>query len=94
MSAQDLHKAIGSARGNYKLKRWIIKGIPPIYEIEASLDISDKENAGEVVQALIGLQAAGRQVDVSVFPYGIPFPDGVLLNVGINIGPGPAEGGI
>jgi hypothetical protein len=96
MSVEDLHKAIGSARANYKVKRWIIKGIPPVYDhIQASLDVSQIGKVGEVIQGLIRLQTAERQIGIDVFPYGIPVVDGVLIGVDINVstGPGPVEAG-
>ena len=94
MTAEELHKAVGSARGSYQLTRWIIKGIPPVYDfVQASLNVNQVAKTGEVIQGIIGLQKAGREVNVVVFPYGIPVIDGVLLNVEINISTVQAEGG-
>jgi hypothetical protein len=96
MSVEDLQKSIGAAQALYKVKRWIIKGIPPIYDrVDAVLDVNDVSKAGEVIQGLIRLQNSRSEVGVVVFPYGIPFVDGVLLNVGISFstGPGPVSTG-
>jgi hypothetical protein len=87
MSADDLHKAISLAKTSYKLKRWIIKGIPPVYDrIDAVIDVTDIRNTGQAVQGLVGLQTPQRQIGVVIFPYGIPVVDGALLNVDINFG--------
>ena len=84
MSAEDLHKAIGTARENYKIKRWIIKGTPPIYDrLQAMLDIPNAKLAGEVLQGLVNLQTPNREIGIDVFPYGIPRLDGVLVELNI-----------
>ena len=89
MSVEDLHKAIGSARANYKVNRWIIKGLPPVYDIQASLDVRQIEKVGEIILGLIRLQTAERQIAVDVFPYGLPAVDGVRIGVEINVSTGP-----
>jgi hypothetical protein len=96
MSVEDLHKSIGSARANYKVNRWIIKGLPPVYDIQASLDVRQIEKVGEVIQGLISLQTVDRQISVDVFPYGLPAVDGVMIGVNINVstGPGPMEASV
>jgi hypothetical protein len=64
---------------------WHSRGIPPVTDrIEATLDVGDIKNTGEVVQGLVGLYAAGLQVGVKIFPYGIPTVDGALVNLEIN----------
>jgi hypothetical protein len=96
MTVEELQQSVGSARAFFEVKRFIKKGIPPIYDVEASLAVSQKEKVGEVVQEIINLQTATRNIGVVIFPYGIPFVDGALLNVTINgsAGPGPAEAGL
>ena len=82
ISVDELHAAIGSARTAYTVKRWIIKGIPPVYDhVEASLDVRETERTGEIVQQLVGLQKKGLNVGVKIFPYGIPIFDGALLEL-------------
>lgn len=93
MSVEDLHKAVGSARDAYQVTRWIIKGTPPFYDfVQASLDVNQVESAGDVIQGLIGLQKPGSEVNVVVFPYGIPVIDGVLVNLEIDMSTAQAGG--
>lgn len=88
MSAEELHQAVGAARENFQITRWILKGIPPVYDIEAWLDVGQKEKVGEVVQSLVRLQTATRQIGVKLFPYGIPVVDGALISLEINTSTG------
>jgi len=86
MSVEELQRSIATAKEAYRVKRWIIKGIPPVYDrVDALLDVTDIKSTGQVVQGLVALQTPLRQVGVVVFPYGIPFVDGALLNVDINL---------
>ena len=86
MSIEELQAAIGTARENYRVSRWIKKGIPPVYDrIEALIEVIDRENIGDVVQGIVNLPTVGR-IALEAFPFGIPQIDGVLLNVNIDLG--------
>jgi hypothetical protein len=86
LTKDDLHESIGTAREAYAIKRWILKGIPPIYDhAEALIEVVEKERVGEVVQGLIALQHEGRNVGLKIFPYGIPFVDGILIEAEIDL---------
>ena len=84
MSVEDLHKAIGLARTSYKIERWWKYGQPQIDRIEATLNVTNVKEAGRVIDGLIAKTGAELQVNVDVFPYGIPVVDGVRLGVNIN----------
>jgi hypothetical protein len=86
MSVEELQTAIGTAREDYRVTRWIKKGIPPVYDrVEALIEVSNPEKAGEIFQGIANLPSASR-IALEVFPFGIPKIDGALLNVNIDLG--------
>src|SRR5213080_4396094 len=84
LSADGLHKSISAARQSYKIERWWKYGQPAIDRITAVLNVTDLKAAGAVVESLIGIHDARRQVGLDVFPYGIPVIDGLRINVNID----------
>jgi hypothetical protein len=84
MSPDDLHKAIGVARESYKIERWWKYGQPAIDRISAVLNITNVATAGSIIENIIKMQGAERQIGVVVFPYGIPTWDGVRLEVNVD----------
>lgn len=84
MSPEVLHKAIAEAKTNYRIERWWKYGQPAIDRITATVDVTNIASAGGIIGSIIGLQNQQRQIGVVVFPYGIPFPDGVRLELSID----------
>ncbi|MGB7623082.1 MAG: hypothetical protein WBN92_12090 [Terriglobia bacterium] len=84
LSVEDLHKAIGLARTSYKIERWWKYGQPQIDRIEATLNVTNVADAGSLIDSLIAKSGAELQINLDVFPYGIPVVDGVRLEVNIN----------
>ena len=60
------------ANSDYKLLRWLIRGIPPVYfEVETTFQIQPKQ-LGEAVSRFA---ANGAVRDINILINGIPFPD-------------------
>jgi hypothetical protein len=77
---EELAKAITGSREGYKVLRWWKYGQPAIDLIKGTIEVAP-ENAGAVIQNFIGHHGKEVQVTLEVFPYGIPFPDIVRLDV-------------
>jgi hypothetical protein len=77
---EELVKAIAGSREGYRVLRWWKYGQPAIDLIKATLDVRP-EYAGELIQDIIGSHGKDLQVTLGVFPYGVPVPDGVRLDV-------------
>jgi hypothetical protein len=57
---------------DYKLLRWLIRGIPPVYfELEAMLQVKP-QHLGEAVNHFVANSAIR---DINILINGIPFPD-------------------
>lgn len=84
MTIEDLHKSIGLARTSYKIERWWKYGQPRIDRITATVNVTDVKVAGKLIEGLIGQHGPQHQIDVVVFPYGIPVLDGVRFNVNMS----------
>ena len=70
---EDVKAAVAlPANSDYKLLRWLIRGIPPIYfEVETTFQVQPKQ-LGEAVNRFAA-NAAIR--DINILINGIPFPD-------------------
>ena len=85
MSRDDLHKSISLARSSYKIERWWKYGSPAIDRITATLNVPSVKDATKVITDLIGRHGADVQVDLDVFPYGLPVVDGVRIQVNMDL---------
>ena len=66
------------ANSDYKLLRWLIRGIPPIYfEVETTLQVQPKQLAGLVNHFA---ESSGIR-DINILINGIPFPEIVNVTV-------------
>jgi hypothetical protein len=74
-------------RSPSKVLDWTIYGQPAIDRIRGTLRC-DPKDVGTVVTGLVSDQL---RWNVRLFPYGIPFPDEVIIH--IEHGPGPVAGG-
>jgi len=77
-----LAEALGSARGDYRVKWWWKYGQPRIDHIIADLEF-DKERFGPSFGQIMGLNSPRLQISAEVFPYGLPVPD--LFRVRLDI---------
>ena len=85
---EHLMGAIKVARDNYLVERWWKYGQPAIDLIEATINVRNMVDAGQVMQHLAGLQGKDLQVTFEVFPYGIINPDGVRIDLRLEPGAG------
>lgn len=76
---EDVKAAVSlPATSDYKLLRWLIRGIPPVYfEVETAFQVKPQQLAEFVNH--FATQAGIRDLDV--FIYGIPKPDIAQVNV-------------
>jgi hypothetical protein len=82
-SPEALGRAVAEAKAaGFLIERWWWKGQPAIDWIKATLRV-DRESLGATVEGLAGLHSAEQQVNLEVFPYGIPVPD--VFHVGVEI---------
>lgn len=84
MSPDELRRSISLARSSYKIERWWKYGQPRIDRIAATLNVPSIDDASKVITDLIGKHGTGYQINLDVFPYGIPKLDGVRVNVNID----------
>lgn len=76
---EDVKAAVAlPAAAEYKVLRWLIRGIPPIYfELETILQVTPQQ-VGEVVNHLAANSAIR---DINILINGIPFPDIAQIKV-------------
>jgi len=77
---EELTKAVAAAGESYRVLRWWKYGQPAIDRITATLDVGFQD-AGQVIQNIINAHGKEIQVNLDVFPYGIPNPEGVRIDV-------------
>ncbi|HEY0737095.1 MAG TPA: hypothetical protein VGD69_19420 [Herpetosiphonaceae bacterium] len=77
---EELTRSLATAAEGYRVRRWWKYGQPAIDRIKATLDVPF-DNAGPLVQDLLGANGKGLQVSLDAFPYGIPDLEGVMINV-------------
>ena len=77
---EALNSALAVAAEKYKVLRWWKYGQPAIDRVKATFDVKTRV-AGEVIQSMLDAQGEELQVNLDVFPYGIPRPEGVHINV-------------
>lgn len=86
LGPEMLTKAIGLARNEYRVERWWWYGQPKIDLLRATFDVPSLEKAGGVVSDLLRQHGADRQIQLDVFPYGVPpYPMGVKVNVRVDV---------
>jgi hypothetical protein len=83
LSPEVLHKSIAQARESYVINRWLWRGQPVFDHLIAEINVTEVSVAGAIVQNLVKLQNEQRQINVLVFPYGIPVFDGVRIGLEI-----------
>jgi hypothetical protein len=76
---EDVKAAVAlPAASDYKLLRWLIRGIPPIYlELETMFSVKPQQ-LGELVNHFAANSAIR---DINILINGIPFPDVAQVNV-------------
>ena len=79
-SHEEMSQAVAAARGEYTIKRWWKYGQPAIDLIRGTIDVRTA-SAGAVIQELLNQHGKEVQVTLDAFPYGIPDPEGVYINV-------------
>lgn len=79
-TGEDLTRSLATAAEGYRVLRWWKYGQPAIDRIKATLDVRF-ENAGPLVQDLLGANSKELQVTLDAFPYGLPDPEGITLNI-------------
>lgn len=79
-SHDQLTKALGAARQDFKVVRWWWYGQPAIDLVRATIDVQ-AATAGQLFQEIVGQSGEETQITLDAFPYGIPKPDWVRLNV-------------
>lgn len=77
---EELSRALDGAQMSYKIKRWWWFGQPRIDLIKATVDV-ELAQAGKMIQEIVQVHGSEVQVDLGVFPYGTPWPEGVRLDV-------------
>lgn len=79
VTAEDVKAAVSiPANSDYKLLRWLIRGIPPVYfELEAALQVKPQQ-LGDVVNHFAA-NASIRNINILI--NGIPVPDWAQVNV-------------
>jgi hypothetical protein len=77
---EALNAALAVAAEKYKVLRWWKYGQPAIDRIKATFEVSPR-TAGEVIQSVLDAHGTELQVNLDVFPYGIPRPERVHINV-------------
>jgi hypothetical protein len=77
---EELTRSLAAAGENYKVLRWWKYGQPAIDRIKATFDVQ-LQDAGPLVQNILSAQSQDLQVLLDAFPYGIPDPEGIMINV-------------
>lgn len=74
LTVDDVRSALNVSNAvQFKLLRWIIRGIPPAeFELNAALECP-QSNLGEIIQKIV--DARDLATGIEIFPYGIPNPD-------------------
>ncbi len=85
MSHEMLHQHINVARESYIIERWWMYGKPAIDRVSAVINVTDIGKAGAVLSSLVKLQDEQRQIGLVVFPYGILNPDGVRVEINMDV---------
>lgn len=86
MSHEVLHQHINVARESYTIERWWTYGKPAIDRVSAVINVTNIAHAGSIFSNLVKLQGEERQIGLVVFPYGILNPDGVRLEINMDVG--------
>lgn len=79
-SREEMTKAVGAARQDFKVVRWWWYGQPAIDLVKITVDVQPA-TVGQVFQDIIGVHGQETQITLDAFPYGVPKLDGVRLNV-------------
>ena len=79
-SGEELTKAIGEARESFRIIRWWKYGQPAFDIIKGTIDVKT-DIAGKTIQDILGTHGQEIQVSLDAFPYGLPNPEGVRINV-------------
>ena len=83
-SPEALGRAVTEAKAaGILVDRWWQKGQPGIDWIKATLRV-DRESLGSTLEGLVALHSAEQQVNLEVFPHGIPVPDWFHVGVEVN----------
>ena len=70
---EGLARALGLARGDYILERWMKFGTPVVDRIEGTIQVQG-EQLGDTVATFMKLNTAQLEVTAECFPYGIVDP--------------------
>lgn len=81
-SPKELNKALAEARQSYKVLRWWKYGQPAIDLIKATIQVKT-EDVGSTVQDIMSINGGAIQATAECFPFGIPFPEGIFINVAL-----------
>jgi hypothetical protein len=83
VSEQQLREAVVDAReAGLKIVRWWWFGQPAIDQIIATFQV-DRASLGSTVEQMASMQSNETQVNLEVFPYGIPAPDTFHVEVAV-----------
>ena len=83
VSEKQIHRAVEEARATgLRIVRWWWFGQPAIDQIIATLHV-DRPALGPTVERLAGMHSSAMQVNLDVFPYGIPAPEFFHVNVAV-----------
>ena len=83
LSEKQISRAVEEARATgLRIVRWWWFGQPAIDQIIATLQV-DRPSLGPTVERLAGMHSGAMQVNLDVFPYGIPAPDFFHVNVAV-----------
>lgn len=85
MSHEELHQHINVARDSYTIERWWTYGKPAIDRVSAVINVTNLASAGSVIGNLVKLQGEQRQIGLVVFPYGILNPEGVRVEINMDV---------
>ena len=77
----ELGKAVAGARETYVVLRWWKYGQPAIDRIRTTIDVATADS-GVVIQGILNSAAGNKaQITLDAFPYGLPNPERVQVNV-------------
>jgi hypothetical protein len=83
LSEKQIRSAVDEARASgLRIVRWWWYGQPAIDQIVATLQV-DRPSLGPTVERLAGMHSGAMQVNLDVFPFGIPAPDFFHVNVAV-----------
>jgi hypothetical protein len=82
---EGIASALGVARANYKITRWMKFGTPAIDRVYGQFEVKPQQ-LGQLVSQLMGANNETLEVITHCFPYGIPDPEVYRLEVDFRAG--------